>query len=64
MTDAEITAARAYINLGLTVQGDDLRSREARAQARRAAAEILTELRRMRMAIDAAYEALRQGLSG
>lgn len=64
MTDDQITEARAYINLGLSVLGSDLPAREARAQARRAAAEVLTEVRRLREIIDGAQQALHHALSG
>jgi hypothetical protein len=58
MTDDEITEARAVINAGLTpFMHDSDRTREAKALARHAAADILTELRRVKMAIGAAQEA-------
>lgn len=64
MTDDEITQARNLIHAGLTsFEHDSERTREAKALARHAAADVLTEVRQLRKAVDAVQAAVGEARS-
>lgn len=64
MTDDELHEATNILSVGLQVSGAESPStRERRAAARRVAAELVTELRRLRTVVDAINDALHKGVS-